>query len=307
MSNQGIFYSIFRGQGKTIALVSFFRPGVKPKRMIIDMERRAEPYISKDGEDHPEQLLFAVESFHEVYAEHFDNGDFTGAALVQLYDDIRSGEFPYNVLLIDDAAMFQDEIRMLLLGGQAQAKKLASAFRGVAQKHALFLNHRYKTSDNVSIYTLLKSILDELLLACRKRDIDVMVATEKKNVWDKYGTKDMRILGQTAKILEPFMKYADFSYEMSRTVGDRQKGKAKLVAVPWVNIDTFNPKNSLPGLKPRFEFTWEEFWRQVESRGVTTQEQLDEVKVKAAEIPEGADDGSTSSGNSNSRPQEKVR
>ena len=102
---QGVLYSDTWGQGKTLALVSFKRPGRTPKRLLIDKERRARSYKAPNGRDRPTKLQYSFDYFHELYAEHLDDGEWTPQALIQLYEDIRDGKFKYNVLLIDNAAM----------------------------------------------------------------------------------------------------------------------------------------------------------------------------------------------------------
>jgi len=288
-SVQGIFYSINRGQGKTVALVSYYHPDNqgKTRRLIIDEEGRSRQYRAPNGKDDPEQLLFSFDYFHEVYALALADGELTTKALIQLYEDIRDGNFPYDCLLVDNAAMFQDDIRLLILeGGKAAAQQLAKAFRGVHAKYQGFLDFRFKLTDNVGIYGLVKAVIEELLRICQRRGVDVLVATEAKNVWKDYGTSNMKILGQTAKVLEPWMKYADFAYELSRTKGSREQGTAELIAIPWARTDTFNPKNSLPGLPPLFEMKWPSFWEHVLARKVTTDEQWKEIEVEKAESPE---------------------
>ena len=293
-SVQGVFYSINRGQGKTVALVSYYHPHKDTmRRLIIDEEGRSRQYRAPNGKDDPEQLLFSFDYFHEIYGALLEDGELTAQALIQLYENIRDGKFPYDCLLVDNAAMFQDDIRLLLLDpthGKANAMALAKAFRSVYAKHAPFLDYKFKPTDNVGIYGMVKSVIEELLRMCQRRDLDVLVATESKNVWQDYGTRNMKILGQTAKLLEPWMKYADFAYELSRTTGSREEGTAHLIAVPWARTDTFNPKNSLPGLPPKFEMAWPTFWEHVLSRHVTTDEEWQEIAVQKAESPEYEED-----------------
>jgi len=290
---QGILYSVGWGHGKTIALVSFRRPGQTPKRLLIDNERRARSYKAPNGRDQPAQLRFTFDYFHDVYSEQMADGEWTPEALATLYKDITTDKFKYTVLLLDNAAMLQEELVMMLkIGGQAATRTLAQQFRGVYTKNEMFIERKFKTSDAVSIYGIVKDLIGELLRVCQRKGIDVLVATESKNVWHQYGTRDMKILGQSAKVLSPFMKYADFVYRLSRMTGNRDLGTAKLITVPWAITDTFNPKNSLPGLKPKFEFTWEAFWELVASRGVTTQEELDSIKVEESEAPESTGDPS---------------
>lgn len=283
---QGVFFSKNYGQGKTVALVSFRRPGQTPRRLLIDNERRARAYKAENGRDKPRQLQFSFDYFHEVYKEQMKDGEWTPDALTAIYNDIKSGKFPYTVLLLDNAAMLQDDlVSMIMDGGKELATRLTKAF-GAYNKHRTFIEYKWKPTSTVDIYGIVKSIIKKLLRVCQRNDIDVLTATEAKNVWQNYGTRDMKILGQSAKVLSPFMQYADFSYRLTRETGNRDLGTAKLVAVPYAILDTFNPKNSLPGLKPKFEFTWIEFWNLVTGRGVTTEDELSEIEVEESEMPE---------------------
>lgn len=286
-SIQGAFFSENRGQGKTIALVSYYRHGLEhTRRLLLDKELRARTYRSPDNQDHPEALMWAFDFFHDAYDEHMEDGELTAAAFAALYRDIKDDTFDYDALLIDNAAMLQDDLLdMIRIGGKAVAKKLAEQF-GVYQKLRATIEYRFKPSDNTVIYQIVKAILSALLRLCRKRDIDVICATEKQNKWKDYGTRDMKVVGQTAKLLEPFMQYADFSYRLTRTKGSRDEGTAKLIPVPWAILDNINPKNSIPGLKPQFEMTWANFWMLALARGITTQADLDEVVIEKNEATE---------------------
>ena len=286
---QGIFYSQGYGQGKTVAMLSFKRPDETPQRLILDFEHRARTYKSSDAQDHPDKLYFAFDYFGSKYAEFMPDGDFTLEALAAMYTEVREGKFEYTMFGLDNAAMLQDQIIAILKAGNSRTvTPVGAKFKGVAQKHAAFLN-KYKASSNIDLYGLANSITLELLRAFQVKGIDVITTTEAKNVWHAYGTRDMRIKGQTAKVLRSFMRSADFVYRLSRTTGSREDGTAKLIAIPWAIMDTFNPKNSLPGLQPRFEFTWETFWEQVASRGIATKEALAEVEVERSHAPQGFD------------------
>ena len=279
-SIQVIFWSKNRGQGKTVALCSYYREGLeKTRKLILDKEYRSRTYRSANG-NQPEKLLWGFDYFHEAY------GDLDPDTFKQLYLDIKSGEVAYDTVLIDNAADMQNDILSWFKAlGQGFAREYTKTF-GVYYANASFIETRFKATNAGGIYGLAKSIIGAFLVACRKADVDVIISTEAQNKWDNYGSRDAKILGQTGKVLEPFLKYADVVYELSRTVGNREKGTAKLIDVPWVAMDTFNPKCSIPGLAPKFQFTWPEFWQQVGKREVATAAQLAEVKIEAAKEAE---------------------
>ena len=255
--------------------------------MMVDMERRSRAYKSPDIIDHPDDLMWDFDFFHQRYGNGGD--ELSPGMVARLYEDICADEFPYDVLLVDNVAMFQEELYFMIVGDPNTARattiELARAFRGVEARHARFLS-KFKTTSAVDIYGVMKSIIAELLRMCQRKGIDVIWATESKNVWQNYGKSNMKILGQTAKLLAPWMKYADFIYRLNRTLGSRDTGNARLIEIPHAITDTFNPKNSLPGLKPTFEMTWPAFWEMVNSRTVTTQDDLDKVRVETSEEPE---------------------
>jgi hypothetical protein len=278
-----MFRSEFWGQGKSVAALSFTRPGLEqPRRLLVDMEYRDMSYKSPDDVDHPELLQFA----YDFYQDEYNGGEVTLDALTRLYQEIVTDQFPYDVLIFDNVALFQEEL-YVLLSDKKTALAVAKTFRGVYERNRLFLDYKFKPTDPGSFYPFLKSVVRVLLLACRKKGVDVITTTESKNVWKGYGTRDQKVLGQTAKAWDPWFQFADVLLVLSRIQGSRDAGTAKLKPLPTATMDTFNTKCSLPGLAPEFVFNgWDVFWQQIESRSVPTEADFAKVKVKQAERPE---------------------
>jgi hypothetical protein len=246
------------------------------------MEYRDMSYKSPDDVDHPEQLLFAYDFFQGEY----NHGDVTQDAVTRLYTEIVSGEFPYDVLIFDNVALFQEEL-FVLLSDKRVAVSVAKTIRGVYDRNRLFLDYKFKPTDPGGYYPFLKSVIRGLLLACRKYGVDVITTTESRNVWQGYGTRDAKVLGQTAKAWDPWFQFADVLLVLSRIQGSREDGTARLVPLPTATMDTFNTKCSLPGIAPEFVFKdWGVFWGMVEGRQVPGQEDFAKVKVAQAERPE---------------------
>jgi hypothetical protein len=284
-----MFRSEFWGQGKSVAALSFTRPGLEqPRRLLVDMEYRDVSYKSPDDVDHPESLQFAYDFFQDEY----NGGDVTQDAVTKLYTQIVSGEFPYDVLIFDNVALFQQEL-FILLSDKRVAMAVAKAMRGVYEASRLFLDYKFNPTDPGGYYPFLKKVIGALLLACRKKGVDVITTTESRNVWKNYGSKAKdeanrpKILGQTARAWDPWFQYADVLLVLSRIQGKREEGTATLTTYPTARMDTFNTKCSLPGLAPEFVLkNWSVFWDMVENRNVPTDEDFAKVEIPAAQASE---------------------
>ena len=138
-----MFRSEFWGQGKTVAALSYSRPGLEqPRRLLVDMEYRDMSYKSPDDVDHPEQLLFAYDFFQDEY----NHGDVTQDAITRLYTEIMEDKFPYDVLIFDNVALFQEEL-YVLLSDKKTAVAVAKTVRGVYERNRLFLDYKFKPTD----------------------------------------------------------------------------------------------------------------------------------------------------------------
>jgi hypothetical protein len=275
-----IFRSEFFGAGKTWTAISFVNPTKgKPKRLIYDPEYRSDNYRSTDGEDHPERGMFAFEDWRSAYGE-----DFT-AGMLKMIEDVRSGDFDYNVMIFDNASLFQTDLDIV-----CREKSTAQDFcdvLGITPKHQNFLKYRWNPNDAGSYYFLIKSIIGGILVEFRRHNVDVMVTSESKNVWHNYGKRDGKILGQTAKLWDPWFQYADLLLVLERIKGDRNDGTAQLTPWPTAKLDTFSPKSSIPGIAPEFVFKdWSVFWKMVQKRRVPNEGDFAKIDIQQAITPE---------------------
>jgi hypothetical protein len=274
----GVIISGDPGHGKTETALRFVVPGKKKtKRLVLDYEARSTQYQAE--KDDCERHLWAF----DIYPEPFATPD--AIQLASLYKSIVEGKLKADVFIIDNVVLFQDELS-LVCSNKDTAKMLAIAF-GVYDRYRLFIEHNFKVGD-AAWWGLVKAIIKQLLLACRRKRINVVVTTELKNVWQDYGSRDRnrpaKILGQTAKLLRPWLQILDTVWVLSRKEKDVD-GKPQMRAAPRVSIDAFSPKASLVGIPPLFDFTdWKQIWRWIEERGVPQQEDFAKVEVQEEQV-----------------------
>ena len=275
----GVIITADPGHGKTETALRFTTPGGKqPKRLVLDYEARVTQYQGHDGDDYARHLWA-----FDIYPEPFATPD--AKQLAALYADIVAGKVKPDVLIVDNVVLFQDELG-LMMSDKATAIELARAF-SVYDRYRLFIEYNWRVGDN-NWWGLMKAVIKQLLLACRKQQINVVVTTELKNVWQNYGSRDKnkpaKILGKTAKLLAPWLQMLDAVWQLSRKEKD-EGGKPVMKDAPTVQIDPFSPKASLVGIPPRFEFTdWQRIWQWIEERGVPTKEDFASVEVPEEQV-----------------------
>lgn len=274
----GVIITADPGHGKTETALRFQVPGKKQtKRLVLDYEARITQYQGE--KDDLKRHLWAF----DIYPGEFEtpNAD----QLAALYAGIKDGSIKPDVLIIDNVVLFQDELT-LMCSDKGVATKLAQAF-GIYDRYKMFIDYNWRIGD-AAWWGLVKAIIKELLLTCRKQRINVVVTTELKNVWQNYGSRDKnkpaKILGKTAKLLAPWLQIMDAIWQLSRKVKD-DEGKPVMKDAPTVQIDPFSPKASLVGIPPRFEFTdWKQIWQWIEERGAPTKEDFAKVEVPEEEV-----------------------
>ncbi len=261
--------SDYAGHGKTVTMVSFRRPGVEPKRLVYDAEYRSLPYKSPDESDHPEKLLFAFTLYPKSAAE--------------LMLDVAANPGVYNFIGIDNATMFQDEL-VEYCSTQAGMTKLAETL-GCQTKMAGFLRNNYSNSSAL-FRSYIQVIIKTWLVILRRNDIDVVITTETKNEYINWGSRSrvesekQKMVGTTYQLGKAWSQILDVFLVLSRIVGDRSAGSAKLTKYPQATMDTISPKCSIPGVQPNFIFKdWDVFWRMVERRDVPSSKDYERVDV----------------------------
>ena len=264
------------GAGKTWACLSYRRPGREPQRLIFDGEYRTGSYKSKDTQDYPKYGKFAFSDWNQEFGEDFVK------AVLKVIKSLDEGTFSYNMLGIDNGSIFQDEIDAAM-HTKSVALQLTDAL-GITQKHSNFLNFRFNPNDTAAYYFLVKAVIRGFLLKLRQANVDVVVTAESKNVWVNYGSRDKanpaKIIGQTVKLWDPWLQVSDLLLDLDRIEGSRANGTAKLAAYPTASLDTFNPKCSIPGIKPQFVFdNWDTFWAMAKDNEVPSSEQFGKLVI----------------------------
>lgn len=267
--------SDFYGQGKSVTAVSFKRPDVEPKRLVYDWELRADTYKSPGNTDDRSKLQFAFD-FWNTDVNIVDS-------VVEMCNQLKAGAFGYNVMVFDNATMFQDEL-VQATQTEADARKLANATGAGATLNG---PRRFNPNDTASYYYFIKAAIRGMLRMLKMANVDVIVTSESRNKWQDYGKREMKILGQTAKLLDPWLQMADALFVLNRIEGDRDSGKAKMLPYPIASLDTFNIKCSLPGVQPVFKFdSWDIFWKMISNRRVPTAKDFAALDIPASVIPD---------------------
>lgn len=263
------------GHGKTVAGLKYYRPGTDTKRLVIDKEVRSEQYLSSDGQDHPDALKWNFDLYRNEYGD-------SGESLVKLLSDIKSGDFKYNVVFFDNIAMFQYDL-FGWLQDKAIANSVAKQAGNAANICSQFLAYKWKPY-GTEYYHLLKTIIREMLVMLRKANIDVVGSTETRNVWHNYGKSGQKIVAKTAKVWDPWLQMSDVILVLNRVVGNRDLGNAKMRSHPTATMDTYNPKCSIPGVKPQFELKdWDTFWEMIATAQPATDSELSSVSIEQSE------------------------
>lgn len=273
------------GSGKSVTALSY-KPKDKPnpKRLVIDKEVRSIRYQAQahgHDKDVPEALLFSFDLYPD------NSGIIEVQDFANLVKQIREGNGP-DVLIIENMAMFQDDVTGWCQDASGTRKVLEAL--NMAKQHENFL--RYRFSQDPYWRNLLKQIVREFLLTCKRAGIDVVITTELRNEWQNYGAKGydkdgkplQRIIGKTAKVWDFVLQIADTCWILKRNIG-------AITDKPAISIDPLNPKLSIVGVPATFTFDgWDKIWEYERKRGVLSSEDFSKVEIPEPEFREGDPD-----------------
>ena len=261
----GLLLSGEPGMGKTLTGLSFTKEQGETIRIVTDMEGRA--WMYQAPKDIPEKLKYAFYYWPQP-GRRFDT-----AQLLDFYEGLCNGEVKAwsselqevtispDVWIIDNVMLFQRQMQRVA-GKQKNAIAITKAMDLVGFGMLL----QYWRSPDPGWWNLLKSVIGELLLAARTNGVSVIATTEVGNQWADYGKKrtatceGQRVLGKTAKALVVWRQLLDAVWMFDRTVPGSH-GQTTLKQMPTISTDLFNPKGSLVGIPPKFEWAgWDQFW-----------------------------------------------
>jgi hypothetical protein len=274
------------GSGKSVLALSYKRPNEDPKRLVIDKEVRSIRYQSQqhgvEGDD-IDKLLFEFTLYPD------ETGQISVNQFVDLVKKMKKGKLEYNILIVESMAMFQGDVEGWCQTSPSCAKVLKAL--DLDSKYSNFLQYQFKVG-KPGWWNIVKDIVREFLLVAKRANMDIFITTELKNEWENFGVRGTapdgkpwaRIKGQTAKVWNFVVQIADVMWLLER--------KADVIkAKPAIQIDPLNPKLSIVGIPPTFEFeSWEKIWELIESRGVPTSEDFEKVDIKPVEYREGDPD-----------------
>ena len=261
----GLLLSGEPGAGKTLTGLSFTKEQGETTRIVTDMEGRA--WMYQASKDIPEKLKYAFHYWPQPGRR------FSTQQLIEFYDGLCNGEVKAwnsdleevtispDAWVIDNVTLFQRQMQRVV-GKQKNAIAITKAMDLVGFGMLL----KYWKSPDPRWWNLLKSVIGELLLAARTNGVSVIATTEVGNQWADYGKKrsatckGQRILGRTAKALVVWRQLLDAVWMFDRTVPN-PNGQTTLKQMPTITMDLFNPKGSLVGIPPKFEWQgWDSFW-----------------------------------------------
>ncbi len=278
------------GSGKSVLALSYVPKSGKAKRIVLDKEVRSIRYQSEEHgetEDVPEKLLFSFDLYPD------ETGQVSAKQFVELIKKFEDEENEYNVLIIENQAMFQGDIEGWCQTA-SDAKVVLTAL-GLEKKYLNFLAYSFKPA-TPPWWNMVKDIAREFLLVAKRANMDIVITTEMRNEWENYGVRGTapdgkpwaRIKGKTAKLWNFVMQIADVCWMLDRNVEE-------ITAKPTIKIDPLNPKLSIVGVPPTFKFTsWERIWEWEKARGVPDDEAFAEVEIDAVEYREGDPDNEDS-------------
>lgn len=248
------------GGGKTVTALSFVPPtwqGGTVKRLVIDPEMRTSSHRSEGEADDFEHELF---SFIPICEGRFDPQRF-----VALATQIHQQKYPNgkpDVVIMDDTGMFQ-EAMIDFWQDKTQAQKAVDLYGIKAKQMA---QRSWRPSDPGVIALVFKRIFEEFILDLRVQGIFLVLTSPLRNVWQNYGDPGydeqgkpkMRIIARSVKVLDIWLKHADWIGNLTRL----DEKTRKLSQLPRVSMDPYNPKNSITGLPAEFEWPgWPVFWK----------------------------------------------
>ena len=263
------------GGGKTETAVSYLAPGKKEQtvRLVVDPELRADTYQSADGVDHPEKHLFAftflnenglkAEDFfglmkmvhEEKWIDFFNQAESTAPVAGKLFAKP-------DVVILDNVAMIQD---LMFEFWKTKKNIFATASLYGKEKDRLLTKETIKVDPG--FINLCKTMFKYFLLDLKNQGISVVITSPPHNVWKGYnktgydanGDPLMKILGQTANVMDAWVQLTDVIWNMTRQ--EKKGDTTTMLKVPHVSMDMFNPKAALPGVPEQFEWPgWAKIW-----------------------------------------------
>jgi hypothetical protein len=264
------------GGGKTETAVSILLPdGTQPVRLVIDPEIRADTYQAPGDVDIPAKHLFAFDFLSEAAITPQNIYD-----LMKMSKERKWVKKPGAVIL-DNTAMIQE---MMIEWWKVKQNMINTATLYGKQADRVLTNKAFNI--DAGFINLCKTLFKAFMLDLKEQGIFVVITSPPHNVWKDYnkrgydanGNPLMRVLGQTANVLDAWVQMADVIWTLTRQekVGDTMK----MLAIPKVSMDLFNPKAALPGVPEQFTWPgWETIWKWYADRTHTA----DVTKLPSAE------------------------
>ena len=232
------------GSGKSVAAASFPTPENKI-RMVLDFEdSMAFIDAGEDGDEvySPRKQRFAMRRL--IYP--------TLNQIAEVQNELSDGKI--GVLVLDNIAIFQDNIVLALQTFCDQPKTIRDLFRSFGVSSSLPFDSqikRWANQKDPSFWTAAKAIPKALIMEAMKNKVHLLGTSEEANIWKNYGTADARVIGKRAKIWDVFFRYFDAVIMLQRNINSTNP--------PWGQLNPIQPKLRLQGFNPKWQMDWAGF------------------------------------------------
>ena len=236
------------GSGKSVAAASF--PVEEGKeRLVLDFEDSMS-FIDagEDGIDvyTPRKQRYAMRRI--IYPLVSD--------VAEVQNSLADGNT--GVLILDNIAVFQDNIVQYLSANSGAPKHIKSMFEAFGILNVLPFDSQIKrwgTQKDPGFWNVAKAIPKALIMSAMKAGVHIIGTSEESNVWQNYGTQNAKVIGKKAKIWDVWMRYFDAVVMLKRDVNTTEP--------PWAQLNPLQPKLRFQGFNPKWKMDWPEFTKEL--------------------------------------------
>jgi hypothetical protein len=269
------------GSGKSTLLASIPVPAGK-KRLVLDNEdSMAFLDNGPTGQDiyTPRRQRFAMERYPFATVRDYATA----------YGTIVNQPETVGAVLIDNLAVMQDTIvdTLLKIAGHPKAWEHFKDLMGRFDIPASALPHEKTVQKWVfqkpgEFWYVAKLIPKQIIMACGRAGIHILVASEQSNIWEKYGTSDQKLVGKRAKVWDVWERYMDSIIVLERNPNTTNP--------PFGTINPMQPKMRMQGMNAKWVMDWPGFIKEINEAATREEAEIPkEAQVEVAVLTEEVD------------------
>lgn len=189
----------------------------------------------------------------------------------------------YGALLIDNIAVFQDQITAWLVGNAGQPEQIRALYKEMeAPPKTLPVDsqiRQWASFQDPGFWSAPKALVTRLFLACRQAGIHFIGTTETKNVWENYNKPGAKIVGQKAKVWDVWYRYTQMILILTRDVNTHNP--------PTATLSPYQPKMRFQNMRPKFTMDWPSFIAEIAASAERTEQEVPpEFQVRSSDLIE---------------------